>query len=36
MKENTNKTYTPEQVRDAKKMAEALTGIADTKRATST
>lgn len=34
MTEPREKTYTPEQMRDAKKMAEALTGIVDTKRAT--
>ncbi len=34
MTRTSEKTYTPEQMRDAKKMAEALTGIVDTKRAT--
>lgn len=34
MTEPREKTYTPEQIRDAKKMAEALTGVVDTKRAT--
>ena len=34
MTEKKEKTYTPEQMQDAKKMAEALTGVVDTKRAT--
>ena len=34
MKENTSKTYTPEQMGDAKKLAETLARVPDAQRST--